>query len=69
MPRREAQNSGAKGPKTGEKLPGNANDHEQGARVHPAQPYYSVVVPAPELSSINVAVGTYIGMTGTFRKG
>ena len=27
----------------------NANDHEQQARVHPAQPSYSVVVPAPEL--------------------
>jgi hypothetical protein len=28
----------------------------RGARVHPAQPSYSVVVPAPELSSIDVAV-------------
>jgi hypothetical protein len=36
--------------------PENANDHEQRARVHPAQPSYSVVVPAPVLSSINVAV-------------
>jgi hypothetical protein len=27
----------------------NANDHEQRARVHPAQPSYSVVVPAPEM--------------------
>jgi hypothetical protein len=27
----------------------NANDHEQQARVHPAQPSYCVVVPAPEL--------------------
>src|ERR1044072_3595582 len=35
--------------KTGRKRPKNANDHEQQARVHPAQPYYSVVVPAPEL--------------------
>jgi hypothetical protein len=35
----------------------NANDHEQQARVHPAQPSYSVVVPAPELcESVNVAV-------------
>ena len=39
-----------------QKGPKNANDHEQRARVHPAQPSYSVVVPAPELSSINVAV-------------
>src|SRR5947209_16055104 len=31
------------------KGPQNANDHEQQARVHPALPYYSVVVPAPEL--------------------
>ena len=29
--------------------PQNANDHEYQARVHPAQPSYSVVVPAPEL--------------------
>src|SRR3954451_9969473 len=35
--------------KTGQNRPKNANDHEQQARVHPAQPYYSVVVPAPEL--------------------
>jgi hypothetical protein len=40
-----------------EKASENANDHEQRARVHPALPSYSVVVPAPELSSINVAVG------------
>jgi hypothetical protein len=26
------------------------------ARVHPAQPNYSVVVPAPELLSVNVTV-------------
>jgi hypothetical protein len=32
--------------KTGGK---NANDHEQQVRVHPALPYYSVAVPAPEL--------------------
>src|ERR1700710_370857 len=35
--------------KTGQKCPKNANDHEQQARVHPAQPNHSVVVPAPEL--------------------
>src|SRR4051794_12745677 len=35
--------------KTGQNSPKNANDHEQQARVHPAQPYRSVVVPAPEL--------------------
>jgi hypothetical protein len=39
------------------------------ARVHPAQPSYSVVVPAPELSSIDVAVGRQMGMIGRFRKG
>jgi hypothetical protein len=44
--------------KMGQKCPKNANDHEQQARVHPAQPYHSVVVPAPELLSINVAVET-----------
>jgi hypothetical protein len=37
------------GGKTGQKCPKNANDHEQQARVHPALPSYSVVVPAPEL--------------------
>jgi hypothetical protein len=42
--------------KTGQNKPQNANDHEQQARVHPAQPSYSVVVPAPELSSIDVTV-------------
>src|ERR1700709_1567758 len=35
--------------KTGQKCPKNANDHEQQARVHPAQPYHSGGVPAPEL--------------------
>jgi hypothetical protein len=35
--------------KTGQNSPKNANDHEQQARVHPALPSYSVVVPAPEL--------------------
>src|SRR5436853_2410537 len=40
---------GISGGKTGQNSPKNANDHEQRARVHPAQPYYSVVVPAPEL--------------------
>jgi len=44
-------------PKPAGKRSKNANDHEQQARVHPAQPSYSVVVPAPELSSVNVAVG------------
>jgi hypothetical protein len=50
------------------KRPRNANDHEQKARVHPAQPYYSVVVPAPELSSLDVAVEQQIGMSRTLRK-
>ena len=53
----------------GQNGPQNANDHEQRARVHPAQPNYSVVVPAPELSSIDVAVRGYIGMITRFRKG
>src|SRR4051794_7904043 len=35
--------------KTGRNSRKNANDHEQQARVHPAQPNHSVVVPAPEL--------------------
>jgi hypothetical protein len=54
---------------TGQKGPKNANDHEQRARVHPAQPSYSVVVPAPELLSIDVAVEGKIGMICVFRKG
>jgi hypothetical protein len=37
------------GGKTGQNDPKNANDHKQQARVHPAQPNHSVVVPAPEL--------------------
>jgi hypothetical protein len=45
-----------KRPEMDQNRPKNTNDHEQQARVHPAQPSYSVVVPAPELSSINVAV-------------
>src|SRR4051794_12435024 len=45
---RAAKRPGREG-KTGQKRPKNANDHEQQARVHPAQPYHSVVVPAPEL--------------------
>src|SRR5205807_9982197 len=49
--------------------PRNANDHEQGARVHPAQPIYSVVVPAPELLCVDVAVKDDIGAAGAFRKG
>jgi hypothetical protein len=39
---------GCKIPQNGSK---NANDHEQQARVHPAQPSHCVVVPAPELVS------------------
>jgi hypothetical protein len=54
---------------TGQKGPKNANDHEQRARVHPAQPSYSVVVPAPEPLSIDVAVEGKIGMICAFRKG
>jgi hypothetical protein len=53
----------------GRKGPKNANDHEQRARVHPALPSYSVVVPAPVLLSIDVAVGCKIGTIGAFRKG
>ncbi len=46
----------------GANIPKNANDHEQVARVHPAQPSYFVVVPATELGgSINVAVRSKIG--------
>jgi hypothetical protein len=45
----QLQEDGREGGKTDQKCPKNANDHEQQARVHPAQPYYSVVVPAPEL--------------------
>jgi hypothetical protein len=56
-------------PKTDQNRSKNANDHEQRARVHPAQPDYSVVVPAPELSSIDVAVNNQMGMAVTFRKG
>src|SRR3954468_14480455 len=55
--------------KTGRNDPQNANDHEQQARVHPALPYYSVVVPAPELSSIDGAVVGYVGAINAFRKG
>jgi hypothetical protein len=51
------------------KGPKNANDHQQQARVHPAQPSYSVVVPAPELSSIDVAVTSQIAMIFALRKG
>src|ERR1700756_2318143 len=60
---------GRKEPENGQKGPKNANDHEQRARVHPAQPSYSVVVPAPELSSIDVAVPEQMGTIGGFRKG
>jgi hypothetical protein len=38
-------------------------------RVHPAQPSYSVVVPAPEPCSINVAVANKIGLSGALCKG
>jgi hypothetical protein len=52
MPRRTSYQPAAG---TGENKPENVNDHEQQARVHPALPCYSVVVPAPELvRSINV---------------
>src|SRR6202021_4029098 len=67
-----AQNGGktdGKRPETSQNRPQNANDHEQRARVHPAQPSYSVVVPAPELSSINVASPHQMGATRAFRKG
>jgi hypothetical protein len=57
------------GERNGLKGPQNANDHEQRARVHPAQPSYSVVVPAPELLSIDIAVECKIGMIWVFRKG
>jgi hypothetical protein len=56
-------------PKRAGKRSKNANDHEQQARVHPAQPSYSVVVPAPELSSINAAVARYMGMVAAICKG
>jgi hypothetical protein len=55
--------------KKGQNSPKNANDHEQRARVHPALPSHSVVVPAPELLSIDVAVKGNIGTIGAFRKG
>jgi hypothetical protein len=45
----QLQKDGREGGKTGQNDPKNANDHEQQARVHPALPSYSVVVPAPEL--------------------
>ena len=48
------------------KMPTTTNN---GARVHPAQPCYFVVVPAPELSSINVAVRSEIGRPKPLRKG
>src|SRR5260370_30174469 len=62
-------NHGVQGSRNGPNRRKNANDHEQRARVHPAQPSYSVVVPAPELSSIDVAVGYKIGTIGAFCKG
>src|ERR1700742_487462 len=52
-----------------EKVAKNANDHEQQARVHPAQRCYCVVVQAPELGgSINGALKTDMGTTNRFRK-
>src|SRR3954466_15500818 len=44
-----AAKTGPDGDETGQNCPKNANDHEQQARVHPALPNYSVVVPSPEL--------------------
>lgn len=54
----------------GQNVPKNANDHEQMARVHPAQPSYYVVVPTTELrgDSVNVAVRVDIGVAPAFRK-
>ncbi len=66
---RDAKGTAAKDVAVGAKIPKNANDHEQGARVHPAQPIYSVVVPASELLSVNVAVQKHMGTPRTFRKG
>ena len=68
MPSCRPKNTG-KVRKKSQNRPKNANDHEQKARVHPAQPSHSVVVPAPELLSVNVAVDDKIGMVGAFRKG
>jgi hypothetical protein len=68
MPSRRPENSDNVG-KKGQNRPKNANDHEQRARVHPALPSHSVVVPAPELLSIDVAVTDKIGTVGAFRKG
>src|SRR5579863_3895314 len=54
----------------GQNIPKNANDHEQVARVHPAQPSYFVVVPAMEPGgSVNIAVVRDIGASAAFRKG
>src|SRR3954452_6297569 len=45
----KAQRRAREAEKPSQNDPKNANDHEQQARVHPALPYYSVVVLAPEL--------------------
>jgi hypothetical protein len=68
MPSCRSENSDSVGKKGQNRLK-NANDHEQRARVHPAQPSHSVVVPAPELLSIDVAVKGKVGTIGAFRKG
>lgn len=51
--------------KSDPKMPTTTNNM---ARVHPAQPSYSVVVPAPEHFSINVAVEQNIGTIARFCK-
>jgi hypothetical protein len=68
MPSCRPKNTGRAGEK-GQNRPKNANDHEQRARVHPALPSHSVVVPAAELLSVDVAVKNEIGTIGAFRKG
>jgi hypothetical protein len=67
MPRRSS-GTAAEQVEKGQNRPKNANDHEQRVRVHPALPSYFVVVPAPELSSIDVAVINQMGRVRTFRK-
>jgi hypothetical protein len=65
-----SQGNGRKQPVQGQNIPKNANDHEQMARVHPAQPSYFVVVPTTELGeSINVAVGREMGTIAGFTRG
>ena len=67
MPRRSSETA-TEEVKNGQNWAKNANDHEQRVRVHPALPSYFVVVPAPELSSIDVAVVSYMGMVRTLSK-